>query len=111
VAKRASINLCVEPPVAKAVRADLRYRAFVPASDSHLSVMCRVAGQQVAAWNCSDATPARIQQLTIPALLVRADGAVDLELLVSNPRSPAELGLSADTRLLGIGVEAISFPG
>jgi len=109
VAKRASMSFSVDPPATKAIRADLRYRAFVSTAGPDLTVTCRVAGQDVAAWNCPDATPARIQELTIPAALV-PDGVIDLELLFSDLRSPAELGLSTDTRLLGIGVEAISFP-
>ena len=34
-----------------------------------------------------------------------ADGRVELEFEISDPRSPAELGLGADRRLLGAGLE------
>ena len=109
VAKRASMSFSLQAPTAQSIRADLRYRAFVSTAHPHLMVSCCIAGQEVAAWGCSDARPSRVQELTIPAALIPSYGAVNLELKVSDPRSPAELGLSSDTRLLGIGIEAVSF--
>jgi hypothetical protein len=44
-----------------------------------------------------------------PAGIIPADGAIDLEFSVFEPRSPAELGASSDERLLGIGIETLSF--
>jgi hypothetical protein len=32
---------------------------------------------------------------------------LDLEFLISDPRSPAELGLGSDTRQLGLGIESL----
>jgi hypothetical protein len=47
--------------------------------------------------------------LTIPADIVPANGTIELEFSISEPRSPAELGASSDVRLLGLGVESLSF--
>jgi hypothetical protein len=38
---------------------------------------------------------------------VNAEGIVNLEFEMSEPKSPAELGLGQDTRELGIGIEFI----
>ena len=39
---------------------------------------------------------------------IQFDDPIELEFEISDPRSPAELGLSADRRLLGIGLEWLS---
>ncbi len=76
---------------------------------ARLDIACRVEGQDVAAWSCIDAAPVRTQRLTIPADVVSANGTIDLEFSISEPRSPAEIGASSDVRLLGIGIETLSF--
>jgi len=91
------------------LHADLRYRAFVHRGHPRLDIACRVEGQEVAAWTCTVASPSGTRRLTIPAGVIRADGAVELEFSVFEPRSPAELGASSDERLLGIGIETLSF--
>lgn len=107
VGKRASLGLSLEADGVVPLNAHLTYRPFVHAKHPQLDIVCRARGREIAAWSCIIAAPAGEQRMTIPSDAIAADGALDLELLISDPRSPAELGLSADARLLGIGLERL----
>ena len=107
VSKLARVRLSVVSPDTAPIHADLKYQAFVHARHPRLDIVCRVEGHDVAAWSCTTAAPGGIQRLTIPATLVAADGTIELEFSISEPRSPAELGVNSDHRLLGIGVETL----
>jgi glycosyltransferase involved in cell wall biosynthesis len=109
VSKRARIRLSVGKAGKGPIHADLRYRAFVHQRHPRVDIACSVEGQNVAAWTCTIAAPAGTQRLTIPADIVPANGTIELEFSISEPRSPAELGASSDVRLLGLGVESLSF--
>jgi glycosyltransferase involved in cell wall biosynthesis len=109
ISKRARIRLLVGEAGKGPIQADLRYRAFVHKRHPRLDITCRVGGQDIGTWSCAISSPSGTQRLTIPADIVPANGTIDLEFSISDPRSPAELGASSDARLLGIGVETLSF--
>src|SRR5262249_51996742 len=109
VSKRARIRLSVGKTDKDPLHVDLRYRAFVHRRHPRLDIACSVEGQEVAAWSSTVASPSGTRCLTIPAGIIPADGAIDREFSVFAPRSPAELGASSDERLLGIGIETLSF--
>jgi hypothetical protein len=109
VSKRACIRLSVGKAGKEPIHAVLRYRAFVHEKHPRLDIACRAEGHDVAAWTCTIAAPAGPQRLTIPANVVSESGTIDLEFLISEPRSPAELGASSDVRQLGLGIESLTF--
>jgi hypothetical protein len=107
ISKRASLRLSIEPHRGRKLYAKLKYRAFVHALHRDLSLVCRAEGRDIASWRCGTAAPSGIQQLVIPSDLLPEGGAMDLEFRISNPRSPADLGVSPDTRQLGLGIESL----
>ena len=109
VSKRPRIRLSVAKAGAGPIHADLRYRAFVHERHPCLDIVCRVGEKDVATWRCTVAAPSDTRRLTIPADIVPANGTIELEFLISEPRSPAELEASSDVRLLGIGIESLTF--
>jgi glycosyltransferase involved in cell wall biosynthesis len=104
VSKRASIRLSVEAYRGRRLYAELKYRAFTHDHDCQ-DIVCRAGDRDVAAWHCNPRANAGIQRMTIPFDAIREGGALDLEFRISNPRAPAELGISADTRQIGLGIE------
>lgn len=105
IAKRASLRLTVEADRTAPLRAELKFRPFLPAGHPPLHIVCRSRGRDLARWICSEGDAGQVRRISIPIEVVAAGGTVDLEFLVSDPRSPAELGLSSDTRRLGVGME------
>jgi hypothetical protein len=109
VAKQASLKFAIGSNQDFPLKADLKYRSFIPRTDSSLRVVCRTSGMEIASWTCRPATWSGVQRLTIPADSLGPDGAITLELVISEPQSPAGFGLSPDSRLLGIGIESLHF--
>jgi len=109
ISKRARLRLSIAKAGNGPVDLDLQYRAFVHEKHTHLDIACSVGEQAVATWRCTVAAPMGTRRLTIPAAAVPADGIIDLAFSISEPCSPAELGVSSDGRLLGIGIETLSF--
>ena len=109
VAKQASLKFAPGPDQDFPLEADLNYRSFIPHNDSTLSVVCRTNGMEINSWECTPVAWSGVQRLTIPAGSLGPDGAIKLEFVISEPRSPAALGLSPDSRLLGIGIESLHF--
>jgi hypothetical protein len=109
VAKQASLKFAIDSDQDFPLKADLKYRSFIPRADSSLRVVCRTNGMEIASWTCTPAAWSGVQRLIIPADSLGLDGAVTLEFVISEPRSPAGLGLSPDSRLLGIGIESLHF--
>jgi hypothetical protein len=108
VAKQASLKFAIGSDEDFPLNADLTYRSFLPRGDCTLRVACRTNGMEIDSWACTPAASA-VQRLTIPAGSLGPDGAVTLDFAISEPRSPAELGLSPDNRPLGIGIESLHF--
>ena len=67
-----------------------------------------VNGVAVARWLFTTAAPAGERRAAIPAVLVRAHAPLRIVFRAAAARSPAELGLSADGRHLGIGLSRLS---
>ena len=109
VAKQASLKFAIGPDQDFPLKADLKYRSFIPHADCTLRVACRTSGMEIDSWACTPAAWSGVQRLTIPADSLGPDGAITLEFVISEPRSPAELGLSPDNRPLGIGIESLHF--
>jgi hypothetical protein len=65
---------------------------------------CRVAGFD---FDLAQGGGARVISGTIPADCVDADGKIVLRINTDRVRSPKELGLSDDTRRLGVGIEKV----
>jgi hypothetical protein len=106
VGRRASLRLVVLRGGAAPVDVDLGYRSFIEGGRA-LNVSCRAAGRVISSWTCTPAEWRGTRSIHIPAGAVSAEGIVNLEFEMSEPQSPAELGLGQDTRKLGIGVEFI----
>jgi Sulfotransferase domain len=111
VAKQASLKFAIGSAQDYPLKADLKYRSFIPHAARTLRVACRTNGREIASWSCTPATWRGAQRLTIPSHSLGPDGAIRLDFMIPEPRSPAELGLSTDSRLLGIGIESLHFIG
>jgi Glycosyl transferase family 2 len=104
VTKRAVLRVLLVTKDSLPLHAELKFLPFIGPGHPEIDVVCRARGKEIARWNCPSAEW-QIRAFTISSDLVGSDGIVDLEFLICHPRSPAELGMSADTRQLGIGVE------
>jgi hypothetical protein len=106
VSQYASLQLSVghAPPVRLYV--NLRYRSFIEGGRA-LEVSCLADGQRLLSWTCDPATWRGVQRIAIPSNLVGSNGILNLEFTISEPRSPEELGISSDSRKLGIGIESL----
>ena len=105
IASRARLRLPIDAGTWRPIHAVLKYRAFVVPGHDELTVTCRIGDHAVATWHCRlDFSGS--QRIAIPSdtLLMNP---VEMEFIISNPRSPAELGISSDGRLLGVGIESL----
>jgi hypothetical protein len=109
VAKRAVLRVRPKSKDGLPLHAELKFLPFIGPAHPQIDVVCRARGKEIARWNCPSAEW-QIRTFTISSDLIGSDGIVDLEFLISHPRLPAELGISADTRQLGIGVESLAMP-
>lgn len=92
-------------------RVVLKYHPFLHGEHRTVTFECHVRGAKIAEWTDTAGAPAGTRQLTIPANGVLPDGTLTLDFVISEPRSPAELGASEDRRKLGIGIESIELNG
>jgi glycosyltransferase involved in cell wall biosynthesis len=109
VGNSASIRLGIAGGGGQTLRLDLSYRVFVHSMQPTLAFACSVAGTRIAAWTCAIGNDRGVLTLPVPSALIADDGTFVLTFSIGDPRSPAELGLSPDTRRLGIGIEALHF--
>ena len=82
----------------------LRARAFLPPQHATFEETIRVNGEAVARWSIKE--PRLEKRVRVPLSLLHSPH-LQIEFLDSDPKSPAELGLSTDTRRLGLAVEAL----
>lgn len=66
---------------------------------------CHSGGKRLGEWLFTDGITRKQVRVEVPVSAWTADRMLSLELAVDRLRSPAQLGVSADTRLLGVGVE------
>jgi hypothetical protein len=81
----------------------------VPGHESQ-TVEITMDGQRVARWELNGPEPSW-QVIPLPEGTVGTDGEIDVELTIAAPRSPASLGLSTDSRRLGIGLIELKAQG
>jgi hypothetical protein len=104
--RRAALQLAVGRDHIAPIEIALFYRSFVEGARK-IEIVCRAAGEPLASWTCSVENWCGVKGITIPARAVSTDGVVTLEFEISDPVSPAQLGLSPDTRPLGLGIESM----
>ncbi|MFZ0592709.1 MAG: hypothetical protein WAM39_19780 [Bryobacteraceae bacterium] len=85
-------------------RLTLTAKAFTPPQRPNFEETLRVNNKQFVSWRVTD--PEIEEQVRLPRDLVRS-GLLKIEFLNSDPRSPAEIGLSTDVRKLGLAVETL----
>jgi hypothetical protein len=108
IGKRAIIQLSLKNKRAFPARATIRFMPFLHGPHNQLDVRCRSHNAELVSWISFEASWQSVD-FTIPADAVAADGTLHLEILISNPCSPAELGISADARQLGIRIARLEF--
>jgi hypothetical protein len=77
--------------------------AFVPNGSADLQVRVRANGVDAALWTFQHPAGERWNTVRVP-VAPSGPGVVVLEFSIDAPRSPSEVGLSGDTRRLGLGV-------
>jgi hypothetical protein len=77
--------------------------AFVPNGSADLQVRVRANGVDAALWTFQHPAGERWNKVRVP-VAPSGPGVVVLEFSIDAPRSPSEVGLSGDTRRLGLGV-------
>ena len=105
--KHASLHFAIGQRCAVPLQIELHYRSFIEGQRS-IDVSCRARGKLISSWTCRVENWRGLQKLDLPPEAVAPSGIVTLEFDISEPRSPAELGLSPDTRQLGLGIESMT---
>jgi hypothetical protein len=83
-------------------------RGFVPGPGKKQSVSVLANGIPVANWTFSVADWRRAVTALIPKSVMTGHSSLSISFEVADPVSPASLGLSADSRVLGIGLERLT---
>jgi hypothetical protein len=78
--------------------------AFVPRQRPSFEESLKVNGRELADWSITNHEVAFEKRVRVPVDLLRS-GSLRIEFSNHDPRSPAELGVSADGRKLGLGME------
>lgn len=97
----------VHPIPSRPVELVLACRAFVSDGNPQLRAACRVGNGAPQQLTFSREAFAGLRRLMLDPAAIAADGTLTISLSLSDPRSPADLGLSSDARPLGIGLERI----
>jgi hypothetical protein len=80
--------------------------AFTPPQRSPFEESLVVNGRVVTQWSVTERPPIIQRQVQLPAELVRSR-VVRIEFIDHDPRSPADFGLSMDTRTLGLSLHTL----
>ncbi|GLR95961.1 hypothetical protein GCM10007858_35980 [Bradyrhizobium liaoningense] len=86
---------------------DAEVRAFLPGPGKKQRVIVTANGTAVATWTFSDAEPGTVTA-EIPKSVMAGRSSLTLSFDISDPVSPASLGVSGDTRALGLGISRLS---
>lgn len=108
VAKQASLAFSFEN-VPQRATLQLDFRASISTEHPRIQIICSAGRRVIGGWTCEFPVPLNSAIVDIPADAFDDDGRLLLDLTIVEPRSPAQLGLSPDTRLLGIGIERAIF--
>ena len=93
------------PPTSDLVLS-IEAHAFTPPQRSHFDETLVVNGRVAAQWSITDHEPLIQRQVRLPAGLIRSP-VVPIEFINHDPRSPADLALSADTRKVGLALHTL----
>ena len=107
VARNCVLRFEVHPIPSRPVELVLACRAFVSDGNPQLRAACRVGNGAQQQLTFSKEAFAGLRRLMLDPAAIAADGTLTISLSLSDPRSPADLGLSSDARPLGIGLERI----
>jgi hypothetical protein len=91
---------------AVSIRLTIHARPFLPGASTPLEVDVSANGTPVAHWTYASSEAAE-RRAEIPGSILEEDGKLDVVLQIEEPRSPEELGLSSDTRKLGLLVRSL----
>jgi arabinofuranosyltransferase len=86
---------------------EAKVRAFVPKPGQAQNITVRANGVTVANWTLSGTEPEHDVTARISNAVMVGHSALALSFDISNPASPASVGLSPDTRELGMGLIAL----
>nr|AWM03952.1 glycosyl transferase [Bradyrhizobium amphicarpaeae] len=107
IARNCVLRFEVHPIPSRPVELVLACRAFVSDRNPQLQAACRVGNGAPQQLTFSKEAFAGLRRLRLDPAAIAADGTLTISLSLSDPRSPADLGLSSDARPLGIGLERI----
>ena len=111
VAKSCSLRLYLSQRPIQPVRVELICRAFLAGKHAQLKAECRVGDTAPQELSFAAGSMAGRRFLAIDPSAIAFDGSVTVAIRLSEPRSPADLGLNADVRPLGIGLERLRLVG
>ncbi|MGA2742540.1 MAG: hypothetical protein ABSG65_34515 [Bryobacteraceae bacterium] len=80
--------------------------AFTPPQRNHFDDTVMVNGRVAAQWTITDREPLIRRHVSLPVGLIRSR-VVRIEFMNHDPRSPADLGLSVDTRKVGLAIHTM----
>ncbi|MHC4053544.1 glycosyltransferase family 2 protein [Bradyrhizobium sp. 25ACV] len=107
IARNCVLQFEVHPIPSRPVELVLACRAFVSDRNPQLRAACRVGNGAPQQLTFSREAFAGLRRLMLDPAAIAADGTLTISLSLSDPRSPADLGLSSDARPLGVGLERI----
>jgi glycosyltransferase involved in cell wall biosynthesis len=102
--EKAVVQFALDRPWSPELRISVRYRIIPPPDGIPLLVECRCADRTIGRWELDAANHAG--ELLIDLGPVDPGGVVELTFVNLNARSPEEMGVGEDSRVLGIGLEA-----
>ena len=105
-ARAAELTFDLPQPAEGGLRLDVEAQAFLPALDDSLAIPVEVDGHPVAEWRYSfkDRSLRPPRSLWIPAALAAGKQRITVTFRLDAAKSPKELGLSGDVRVLGLGL-------
>ncbi len=101
----AVLRIAAQTPPPRRCVVELACRACLHGATDRVTVSCHGGGKRLGEWLFTDGITRKQVRVEVPVSAWTADRMLSLELAVDRLRSPAQLGVSADTRLLGVGVE------
>lgn len=107
VGDRAELNIHFDEAPKRPLRLRAKLFPFVHETHRTVDVSVVLAGEKIAAWTVDSPEFALFDTPIAADKLRTADCPLVFE--IANPISPAELGISADARRLGIGLQSIEF--
>ncbi len=107
VARHCVLRFALAPIPSRPISLVLACRAFVSDGNPRLQAVFRVGNGPQQQLTFSRGAFAGERRLMLDPAAIAADGTLTISLSLSDPRSPADLGLSSDARPLGIGLERI----